>query len=75
MKIQLVEDWRKAYKWFSMHIMAWGAVVLTAYLEAPAELKAAIPPDLLNKISIAMLVLGVIVRLLKQGGKEENAKD
>lgn len=75
MKIRLVEDWRKAYKWFSVHVMAWGAVVLAAYLEAPAELKAAVPPELLNKISIAMLILGVVVRLLKQGSKEENAKD
>lgn len=75
MKIRLVEDWRKAYKWFSVHVMAWGAVVTAAYLEAPAEFKAAIPQEWVSRISIAMLVLGVVVRLLKQDTKAEDAKN
>lgn len=74
MKIQLIEDWRKAWTWFSVHAMLLAAAIQGAWLQIPDDMKAHIPEALVSGATIALLVLGVAGRLVKQG-KEEGVED
>jgi hypothetical protein len=68
-KLQLVEDWRKAWRWFSVNAMVLAAAIQGAWLQIPDDMKASIPPALVSYSTITLLVLGVLGRLLKQGGE------
>ena len=65
-KLQLVENWRQARKWASVKCMALAGVLQTAWLAVPDEIKATIPPGLVGKVTIGLLVLGLMGRLLQQ---------
>ena len=67
MKLQLVEDWRKAWRWFSVNAMVLAAAIQGAWLQIPEDMKASIPPQLLQYATIVLLVFGVAGRLIKQG--------
>lgn len=69
-KVQLVEDWRKAWRWFSVNAMVLAAAIQGAWLQIPDDMKASIPPALVSYSTITLLVLGVLGRLLKQGETE-----
>lgn len=68
-KLQLVEDWRKAWRWFSVNAMVLAAAIQGAWLQIPDDMKASIPPALVSYSTITLLVLGVLGRLLKQDGE------
>jgi len=65
--IKLVEDWRKAWTWFSVNAMIAAAAIQGAWLQIPEDMKAHIPEYLVSGATIALLVLGVLGRLIKQG--------
>ena len=69
MKLTLVEDWRKAWRWFSVNAMVLAAAIQGTWLQIPDDMKASIPPALVSYSTIALLVLGVLGRLLKQGNE------
>lgn len=71
MKIALVEDWRKAWTWFSVHAMMLAAAIQGAWLQIPDDMKASIPPQLVQYVTIALLVFGVAGRLIKQGESDD----
>lgn len=76
MKVTLVEDWRKAWRWFSVNAMVLAAAIQGTWLQLPDDMKATLPPHLVSYSTIALLVLGVLGRILKQGGsnaENENA--
>lgn len=74
MKIKLIEDWRNARRWFSVNAMLLAAAIQGAWLQIPEDMKASIPPQLVQYVTIALLVFGVVGRLIKQG-KEEGVED
>lgn len=65
----LVDEWRSAWRWFSVQSMALAAVLLAAWQALPDELRAALPRALPRWLAIALLVLGIAGRLVKQNGK------
>ena len=67
MKLQLIDDWRKAWKWFSVNAMLLAAAIQGAWLQIPDDMKTHIPPQLVQYATIALLILGVAGRLIKQG--------
>lgn len=69
--IKLVEDWRKAWKWFSVNAMVAAAAIQGAWLQIPEDMKAHIPEALVSGATIALLVLGVAGRIVKQGGEDD----
>lgn len=69
--IKLVEDWRKAWKWFSVNAMVAAAAIQGAWLQIPEDMKAHIPETLVSGATIALLVLGVAGRIVKQGGEDD----
>ncbi len=65
----LVDEWKTAWRWFSVQSMAISVVLLGAWQALPDELRAALPPWLPHWLAIALLALGIAGRLIKQKGK------
>jgi hypothetical protein len=72
-KLNLVEDARKAWKWISVQCMAWAVAIQGAWEMAPEDLKAGMPPKLVTYITVTLLVLGIAGRLVKQGKADDPA--
>lgn len=49
-------------------LVAFPDIAVNAWLSLPSEIKTLVPVDWLHYISIALLVLGLISRLVKQNG-------
>lgn len=73
MKVRLVKNWRKALGWFSINIPAVNMALLGSWLALPSKLQDAIPIPLLIFVAIVLLVLGMIGRLIDQGGDNDEA--
>lgn len=63
--MKLVEDWKKAYRWFSVQIMGIIAAVGMAWPLMPADLKTHLPENILPYIS-AIAFVGILARVVKQ---------
>ena len=68
--MKLVENWRKAWTWISMHAMTISLAISGSWLAVPEDMRAALDPKLVAAITIPLMVVGIIGRLIKQEGKE-----
>lgn len=72
MKLKLVQNWRSAWKWYSVHIM----IVIVALPEIwsyfPQEFKDSLPPGALK---YAMMFLGVSAILARMFSQEKLKDD
>jgi hypothetical protein len=62
----LVANWRKAWRWFSVQAMVLAAAIQGAWLAMPPDLRAAVPENLVMYGTIAVVVLGIVGRLIPQ---------
>ena len=62
----LVEDWKRAWRWFSVQAMAAALALQGAWASLPDEMKAHVPGWLVTVLSLALLLLGLFGRLVKQ---------
>lgn len=62
----LVENWRGAWRWFSLQAMALTAAIQAAWGAMPDDLKQHFPAKLVTAVSIALLLLGIGGRLVRQ---------
>lgn len=67
--MKLVNDAKRAWRWFSVQAMFWAAAIQGAWEIAPADLKAGMPPKLVTIVTVSLLVLGIAGRLVKQEPK------
>ena len=65
--MKLVPNARKAWRWISMQAMGVAVALQGAWVFIPDDLKARAGDDLANWVTGALLVLGMIGRLVKQG--------
>lgn len=65
-KFRLVEDWRQAWCWISVKCMVLGAAIQGAWIFIPDDMKASIPPDVVQYMTLALLGVGVLGRVTKQ---------
>lgn len=71
MKLKLIENWRNAWKWFSVHAMVYAAAIQGAWLQVSDDMKAHVPSYLISGLTITLLVLGIAGRVLKQGVEDD----
>ena len=64
--MRLVEEWKSAWRWFSLQAMVLVAALQAAWAALPDDLKQHFPEKLIAGVSIALLVLGVAGRLVRQ---------
>ena len=65
--MKLVPNARKAWRWISMQAMGVAVALQGAWVFIPDDLKARAGDDLANWVTGALLVLGMIGRMVKQG--------
>lgn len=63
---QLIENWRRAWRMLSVQMQALAFALLGAWQVLPDEIKAMLPPTLAPKIVMALLVAGILGRLIQQ---------
>ena len=68
--MKMIDEWKQAWRWFSVQAMAIAVAIQGAWLFIPEDLKAQVPPAILHWTTIALLVFGVAGRLVKQEKKE-----
>ncbi len=68
--MKLVPDWRRAWRWFSVQALALQGIAGAAWLAVPDDMRAAVPPDWLAVAAVALTVLGILGRIVDQGGDD-----
>ncbi|HBX6085249.1 hypothetical protein SS21_23545 [Enterobacter roggenkampii] len=64
--MKLVDDWKSAWRWFSMHALVLAGIIPTVWAELPPDLKTAIPPGSMGAITAVIAACGVVGRLVNQ---------
>ena len=71
MKIKLVRNARRAWRWFSVQAMAAAGFAPAAWLAVPPDMRAAVPSEWLAAAGVALAVIGIVGRLIDQGEDED----
>lgn len=66
-----VENAKNAWRWFSVQAMVLAGALQGAWMYVPDDLRASIPPGLVQGITIALLAAGVAGRLVQQTPKDK----
>jgi len=62
----LINEWKRAWRWFSVQAMALTLALQGAWMTLPEDLKAHVPGWLVTLVSVALLLLGLAGRLVQQ---------
>ncbi len=62
----LVDNAKDCWRWVSMWCMTIAGAIQGAWLMVPDDMKASIPPNIVQAVTVALLALGVAGRLVKQ---------
>lgn len=68
--MKLVDDWKRMHKWVSVQCMAVSSSLLAIWPSIPEDLKGKLPEHLVMYVSVALLVLGILGRVIDQGGSD-----
>lgn len=68
--MKMVSGYEKAYKWFSVQVLAVIAVLPLAWEYIPYDIKTALPVEYQQYIFTAFAVAGILGRMIKQGDKD-----
>lgn len=66
MKVELVSNWKKFWKWYSVHALVIAGSVPSAYLALPEKWQDMVPCDFVIAIALLAVVSGIIGRVIKQ---------
>lgn len=64
--MRLVEEWKGAWRWFSVQAMAASVAVQAAWVALPDDLKQHLPQKLVAALSLGFLLVGIAGRLIRQ---------
>lgn len=64
--MKLIDEWRRAWRWFSMQAMVAVAAIQGAWAAIPDDLKRHFPGRLITAVSVGLLLLGIGGRLVRQ---------
>lgn len=67
--MKLVDNWRAAWKWFSVQAMALAIAVQATWANLPPDLKHSVPDAYVTYGTLALLALGIIGRLVSQASE------
>jgi membrane protein required for beta-lactamase induction len=65
-EMKLIDDWKRAYRLFSVQAMALSTAILGTWLVLPDDFKATLPHWIGNAAAIATLIAGVLGRVVQQ---------
>ncbi len=64
--MRLVDEWRTAWRWFSLQAMALVVAVQGAWAAIPDDLRQHFPTWLVTAVSVGLLLVRIGGRLVKQ---------
>jgi hypothetical protein len=67
--MKLVDDAKQAWRWFSVQAMVLAGAIQGAWVFIPEDMKASIPPTVVQWVTIVLLVFGVAGRIVDQKPK------
>lgn len=70
--MKLVPEWKRCLRMFSVQAMILAGAVQGAWASLPDEMKATVSDDWLRYGTIALMILGVIGRLVAQSSVDES---
>jgi hypothetical protein len=68
--MKLVTNANRAWRWFSVQAMTAAIALQAGWQAMPPDLAERIPGEWVTGLSIAVLVLGIVGRLVDQGGSD-----
>jgi hypothetical protein len=68
--MKLVTNASRAWRWFSVQAMTAAIALQAGWQAMPPDLAERIPGEWVTGLSIAVLVLGIVGRLVDQGGRD-----
>ena len=68
--MRLVKNARRSWRWFSVQAMAVAGAMQGAWLAMPPDLQARVPGEWVDALTMAILALGIVGRLVDQGGSD-----
>ena len=71
--MKLIDEWRKCYKFVSVQAMVLAGAIQGAWVYIPDSLRASVPQNIVTGVTVALLVLGVVGRVIDQGKKDADA--
>ena len=72
--MRLIDNWKRAHRMLSVQAMALAVAIQGVWPTIPDDLKASLPPYLVHWVSIALLVAGIVGRLVSQDSTTEPPK-
>ena len=69
--MQLIPNWKKAWRMFSVQAMTLATAIQATWPMVPEDMKATLPPQLVHWVSVALLVAGILGRLVTQPKVQE----
>lgn len=73
--MQLIENWKSAWKMWSVRILAVLAIVATSWAAVPDSVKVLIPDQYLGYVVGFVSVCAAIARIIKQLSLTDNSTD
>lgn len=67
----LIQNWREAWRWFSVQALFALSVLPVVWATLPDELKAEVPDGWAKWVMFAVAIGGLAGRLIDQKGKEQ----
>jgi hypothetical protein len=68
--MKLVSNAKSAWRWFSVQAMALAGALQGAWLALPPDMQERVPGDIVDALTVSVLVLGIIGRLVDQGSSQ-----
>lgn len=65
--MKLIDEWRSAWRFFSVQANAIGLAFATTYTAMYDTLKEALPPQWMGGITMTIFVGGIVARMVSQG--------
>jgi len=69
--MKLIDEWKHCWKWLSIQFPAVNVAFLSTWAMLPPKFQDAIPLSWVIGIAVAMIVLGMIGRLVDQQPKDK----
>ena len=70
--MKLVQNASRAWRWFSVQAMTLAAAVQATWVLIPDDMRGSVPSEWVAALTVALLVMGVLGRLIDQSGKRHD---
>lgn len=64
--MRLVSDWRRCWRWLSVHAMAYAIIVQSAWQVLDADMRGSLPAEWVRALTVGLLALGILGRIVDQ---------